>query len=995
MGNIGDREHGVMDEAVFCGRENEIANLLSAFEDVAAGSGPQLVLLLGDSGVGKTRLIRRFYEQLATQIDHRDPAGYWPDALGDGLNPSFAGRLETGALPPFMWLGVACREHNDGLEGMDAIVGPHVEPILRARAKRELGQDAIRAVAKGTIGSLPVVGPFIANALDTSEWVQRARKAFGAEAGEKSGDFLAPAVRQIDENVDSIIDCLADLLDAPVGLADIEGNARAIDRKAAGRDRIPAVVFLDDAQRLGINPAKQALVYRMLDRARERRWPLLFIAAHWHSDWLRDSASDDANAFAVRAASWARAINPKWQPVTIAVQRGAIYRPMLATLLPGLTSHQQDMLLARAGGNPRLISEIVAFARDNPRLFENLDTNGALTESGAAEIETMEVEVERLVRRRINLAPAAVRAAASLAALQGEEFLGSITIDTAHLLGIEAGPEDISAIERPHAIAVAGAKDLYSFVQTLYRDAALANLPNVLQDADAAKAGLRKILRAKLNDQASLDAMDRGQRNLALNLGLSLFGRTEAMATEKAAWLLALAGDAAAHHDYATAVSRFDQARGLTRLSDLDLAARAPTSSLMTPALIRFGRVGDARRYTDWRFAAWRAGKLGSGSGSGKTELKDIVAWHEFAASYADIDQRDGLGIPGEVEEAKTASQAEMATWMQKEIEDNPDLGEHLRRYLAPDLAIADAQAAQDPEALAIATQAALDAVSKLAETNLEHGAFFAYVSGREKRKARLSAAFAALVAQQTADRSSAGTSRAGDRAFEAARTDIEAAISYSSAAQIAAFPFPPWEVRRQVIEDVLFAAGYLIQFGFSASAYDLLHAARPIENAMLADPRSAADVSFAGYLAHCRAVSAAATGRTQLAYEEGKRAVAFYDETLALEDNLQLRIRLASLLAALAQWGHGLSAVDSAEWTDDAIAAICDLPDGAVQGPLLGEFTEFLLAACRAWYVGGGRVQGEEMAAEIERRVSATPDLYEPAYRDQIREKLAAFKRI
>ena len=51
----------------FVGREAELAQLQMAYGEVAGGGGPRLVTIVGDAGVGKTRLVRELWEWLATR----------------------------------------------------------------------------------------------------------------------------------------------------------------------------------------------------------------------------------------------------------------------------------------------------------------------------------------------------------------------------------------------------------------------------------------------------------------------------------------------------------------------------------------------------------------------------------------------------------------------------------------------------------------------------------------------------------------------------------------------------------------------------------------------------------------------------------------------------------------------------------------------------------------------------------------------------------------
>ncbi len=85
-------------ESVFVGRGSELADLQQAYGYVAVGGRPLLVTIVGDAGVGKTRLVREFWRWLGE--DARQPLlrsgrclsyghgiTYWP--LGDVLKEHF------------------------------------------------------------------------------------------------------------------------------------------------------------------------------------------------------------------------------------------------------------------------------------------------------------------------------------------------------------------------------------------------------------------------------------------------------------------------------------------------------------------------------------------------------------------------------------------------------------------------------------------------------------------------------------------------------------------------------------------------------------------------------------------------------------------------------------------------------------------------------------------------------------------------------------------
>lgn len=97
----------------FCGRAQPLAALEQAYQDVANGNGPRAVVVLGDRGMGKTRLVQELYRILTTRYD---PDDYWPNASlfrGDNLraapepnDPHFA-RFKLGERRlPFLWWGL-------------------------------------------------------------------------------------------------------------------------------------------------------------------------------------------------------------------------------------------------------------------------------------------------------------------------------------------------------------------------------------------------------------------------------------------------------------------------------------------------------------------------------------------------------------------------------------------------------------------------------------------------------------------------------------------------------------------------------------------------------------------------------------------------------------------------------------------------------------------------------------------------------------------------
>jgi class 3 adenylate cyclase len=119
-------------QTVFVGRDVELSRLREAYEQAVAGARPQLVAIVGDAGVGKTRLVRELWAWLARQspqplqrtgrcLSYGHGIGYWP--LAEVLREHFDLRDDDGAEVALERLG---RLRYLGLTlGLDVAEGLH------------------------------------------------------------------------------------------------------------------------------------------------------------------------------------------------------------------------------------------------------------------------------------------------------------------------------------------------------------------------------------------------------------------------------------------------------------------------------------------------------------------------------------------------------------------------------------------------------------------------------------------------------------------------------------------------------------------------------------------------------------------------------------------------------------------------------------------------------------------------------------------------------
>src|SRR5262252_3235476 len=96
---------------IFCPRDAEMGMLRAAYERLEKiEAGPELVVLVAESGLGKTRLVQEFYNWLSTHKDGVGTKGYWPDALirennNLVINPRPQDCIAANPMP-FLWWGI-------------------------------------------------------------------------------------------------------------------------------------------------------------------------------------------------------------------------------------------------------------------------------------------------------------------------------------------------------------------------------------------------------------------------------------------------------------------------------------------------------------------------------------------------------------------------------------------------------------------------------------------------------------------------------------------------------------------------------------------------------------------------------------------------------------------------------------------------------------------------------------------------------------------------
>lgn len=521
----------------FCGRKEELHALVRRFEEVAAGQGPRLAVVLGDRGMGKTRLVQEFYRVLATRFDPQD---YWPDAsLFAGNNLRVAPELSDAAVRahyasftltsrpmPFLWWGFRLSDPDvrnaarSDLASHRATLELHLKPVHFARevmdartrlrhagvdAASELGKNLLKAAVQAIPGAA-VAATVVDAALDYGGKAWAARKARHEEANLRASHdqvnlLHADSEREVDLH-ERTLDELAAVL-APNG----------------DSPPLPVVVFCDDAQFSGVDGDEGArrLLTELWDRAHLAGWPLFLVLTHWALDWHRARPGD-----ASLAGALARDARSAQFGLLLDLPKETTLGELVLAGLPGLAEDDVQLLIGKADGNPQVLIELVGLVRRSPAWRQR--GGGPLTLHARREIERRPTELAKLILERLesDVTPEAVRQAVALSSVQGMEFLRLLTDLASKALQLGGASESLADAEYPHRLIVGIESGVAGFVQRAYREAAGQLIGGHLGDPKDVDRCLLEAALALVNDADQWALLAQGEQAAAWGVLIGL-----------------------------------------------------------------------------------------------------------------------------------------------------------------------------------------------------------------------------------------------------------------------------------------------------------------------------------------------------------------------------------------------------------------------------------------------------------------------------------------
>lgn len=487
----------------FSSRDFEIAKLQEAFAHVNSQSPqPQLVVLLGDSGIGKTRIAQEFFKWLSYA---NDPSNYWPADFGRladyvGVNPE-PERCDNSEGMEFLWWGI--RLPDDIAPGALfphlRFLQPHLEPFYdacrrdrRMKAGRKSILTALVDIILSLIPGVGAIGPIKSGVTAAFEITSLIRENI---EDHRSMD-TAMLANQISRGVVETV------------MADLE----LLFGSDSAKRNIPAVFLIDDAHFSSNDHATVDFLRKLMDRAWLKKWPLLIVITHWEQEWNLDlQGKADSVASVIRTHT--DRFEPDWKPLL--VKPADNLAPMLEAKFPGLTKLQVKALLDRAAGVPAHLQLMMELCSIRPNYFHSQNISKQLTDAGLAELLGESLDRANLIEKRLNdeSIPKSVRHALIIASLQGMRFSCEVTEGVADAIGLAGVRQGLDLAENPHSYVFGVANPVAEFKMRATQEVAFRLLPHHV-DGQAVITALTNILRKFIGDRERFLSRSQSEREV-------------------------------------------------------------------------------------------------------------------------------------------------------------------------------------------------------------------------------------------------------------------------------------------------------------------------------------------------------------------------------------------------------------------------------------------------------------------------------------------------
>ena len=531
--------------AVFVAREQELNLLLGKYKDVMDGKGLRMLALLGESGVGKTRLVQEFFRKLSTQYDKPGSDGFWGDELGrDGqslrVNPDFP-NSDTDAPMPFFWWGA--RFPDPGARNSVAGAALTSTALLAWREYFARYVPLLAVSAKHNRGVITKGVAELKKHLRGLRPKEVTRTVIGQIADLTGVPLASSVIQLIPTAFEGLPTTTKEIIDLEkekrLSIIDQELSAlRYIYEDLKAHD-LPTVIFLDDTH-WGDRDFAIAFL-KLMQAAKRGGWPILVVATAWPKEW------DDGVAYADRAGrlpgdeqkrvNW---IDQADRPLVavlsaLGVERHELKRlavsaaetgslaPVLREAFPGLTNEQRDKILQAAEGNPHHLLVIIDTLSKTPAWFEGRDFSKPIVRSREDDFAVLvKKKVNDLVNDLMCAAEEDVKAATAFGSHLGPSFVAEIAKKLAERCQTSVDDKSFDRAMKPYGFLVDCARDavpdrtreaaqarVYEFAARVYHEVAQKILSeSYVSEKDNLEKVLGSVLKEWIEGDALWDGLD-------------------------------------------------------------------------------------------------------------------------------------------------------------------------------------------------------------------------------------------------------------------------------------------------------------------------------------------------------------------------------------------------------------------------------------------------------------------------------------------------------
>lgn len=347
----------------FVGRNDELRLLHATWRNTQTYNTPHVVVLVAETGVGKSRIIKEFYRELIREHGINDDA-FWPDSFTSDekwVNPEFPEHHKPQKPPKFLWLGTAWdnpgkQRDNDttliNLKQQLEKITQHISKVIPANLLGAMKDDFVH-IAKSLVTEQlenvvvdVVIGSFVPH-------YQLLKKAF----------LEAKETQKVLGFNDSTTTLDEELL-------------MLFTKWFSHRPYIPLILWLDDVH--WINKESVLFFSKLMHNAQQKGWPVLCIATCWPKEW--NEFADDCFL--------------KQHPCTVCIIDSASnseLEHLVRATFPYLPAAQMQLLVRIADNNYLTMIENITQLLTKPRLYLlPINGNYILSDEGISRIQKWE-----------------------------------------------------------------------------------------------------------------------------------------------------------------------------------------------------------------------------------------------------------------------------------------------------------------------------------------------------------------------------------------------------------------------------------------------------------------------------------------------------------------------------------------------------------------------------------------------------------------------------